>query len=398
MRVLILHNRYQFRGGEESSVSADSALLAAHGHDTIHYSRGHDEIARRRGVASQARVAADALWSWSSYRRVREIIRNWRPDVAHFHNIFPLISPSAYRACRGEGVPVVQTLHNYRLVCPAGTLLRDGKVCELCVGHVPWPAVRYACYRGSHLQSAVMASAIGGHTALGTWQRQVNAYIALTGFARDIFIRGGLPADRIFIRCNAVAEPEPVEYSGPGSAIFVGRLSPEKGIETLLAAWARLPHVALTLVGGGPLLADVRAAAARPELRHVEVTGELSHVEVLARIGRAGMLVFPSIWYEGLPYTVLEALAAGRPVVASDLGAQAEIVSDGVNGLRFPPSDADALVAAVQKLAGSHDLAQRLARGARRVFLERYAPERSYAQLMGVYHRVIASSPVSASP
>ena len=384
MRILILHNRYQFSGGEEQSVVSDAELLAAHGHETRQYSRAYEEIARR-GPLARTGVAVDLMWSRTSYREVREAIRRWRPDVAHFHNIVPLISPSAYWACHAEGVPVVQTLHNYRLVCPKGTLLREGKPCELCVGHLPWPAVRYACYRGSHLQSLAMASSIGGHAALGTWQHQVDAFVALTTFARDMFIRGGLPADRIFIRTNAVAGIEPVAYPGPGSAIYVGRLSPEKGISTLLAAWELVPDVPLTIVGGGPLLPEVRSAAARPELRHVDVAGELPHAEVLERLGRAGMLIFPSLWYEGLPYTVLEALATGRPVVTSDIGAQAEIIAEGVNGLHFATGDPEGLAAAVRRLHASPGLADQLARGARRVFDERYAPERSYAQLMDVY-------------
>jgi len=160
-----------------------------------------------RGVPSAASaVAAGALWSTSSYRAVKELVREFRPSVAHFHNIFPLVSPAAYDACHAAGVPVVQTLHNYRLVCAAGTLLRDGKVCELCVGHAPWPAVRYACYRESRAESLVMAASLGGHAAIGTWRSKVDAYIALTEFARRIFVRGGLPEERIHVRPNAVEE------------------------------------------------------------------------------------------------------------------------------------------------------------------------------------------------
>jgi len=387
VRILIGHNFQQFSGGEDRAVEADRELLAAHGHETRLYSRNYDEVASRAGL-TRLSLAGEAVWSRTSYAAIRALIREWRPHVAHFHNIFPLISASAYYACRAEGVPVVQTLHNYRLVCAAGTLLRDGKVCELCVGRAPWPAVRYRCYRGSRAQSVAMATALGGHGAAGTWRTRVDAYIALTEFARKIFARGGLPEDRLFIRPNAVATREPLEYLGPHSAIFAGRLSPEKGITTLLDAWERLPDIPLLLVGGGPLLSQIQRRISEPKLRHVTVTGELPHSRVLELIGRAGMLIFPSVCYEGLPYVALEALAEGVPVIASDIGTQAEIVSNDVSGLLFRTGDAESLVDAVTMLRGREGLAARLAQGARRDFNERYSLEQSYTLLMQIYRAI----------
>jgi glycosyltransferase involved in cell wall biosynthesis len=384
--VLILHNAYQFPGGEERAVAADQKLLAENGHTSRLYQREYAEVAKR-GRLGRARLGVEVFWSRGAYRDVRREIRRWRPDVAHLHNVFPLISPSAYAACRAEGVPIVQTLHNYRLVCPAATLLRQGAPCELCVGRVPWPAVRYECYRGSRAQSLAMASALASHSWIGTWNR-VDAYIALTDFAQRIFVRGGLPAERIFVRPNAVERVGSTRYSGPHSAIFVGRLSQEKGVSLLIDAWRHLRDVPLTIVGDGPLLADVRGRVAAESLEQVEVTGPLSHPETLDRLRRAGMLVFPSIWYEGLPYAILEALAAAIPVIAARLGAQAEIVTDGLNGLLFEPSDALGLAAAVRKLVSSAPLAQELSRGAAEVFVERYSPERSYARLLDVYRYV----------
>ncbi len=387
MRVLLVHNFQQFSGGEDRAVQADLDLLAAHGHEPVLYSRTYEEVTKRRGL-SRLGLAVDVSWSRSSYAGVRSLVRRFRPSVVHFHNIFPLVSASAYYACRAEGVPIVQTLHNYRLVCAAGTLLRDGKVCELCVGHVPWPAVRYGCYRGSHLQSAAMAAALGGHAAFGTWRQGVDAYIALTEFARTIFVRGGLPEERMFIRPNAVETRDPAQYHGPSSAVFAGRLSPEKGIATLLDAWERLPDVPLTLIGGGPLLAETRRRVASANLRHVTVTGELPHDQVLEMIGRAGMLIFPSVCYEGLPYVALEALAAGVPVIASDIGTQAEIVADGVSGLQFHTGDPRSLVEAVTRLRSSEALARGLAAGARREFAEHYSADRSYRLLMEIYAKI----------
>jgi glycosyltransferase involved in cell wall biosynthesis len=286
----------------------------------------------------------------------------------------------------------VQTLHNYRLICPAATLLRDGKICELCVGRLPWPAVVYGCYRGSKAQSLVMATAQGAQMALGTWHTQVDAFIALTEFARRLFVRGGLPAERIHVRPNVVDRPAPVRYGRPRSAIFVGRLSTEKGVDVLLQAWSRIPNIPLTIVGGGPLLESTRRIIASAALRNVELTGEVSHTEAVERIRRAGMLLLPSIWYEGLPFVLIEALAAGVPVIASNIGGQAEVINDGLNGLLFPSGEVAALVAAVNRLTAAPDLADRLSRGARQVFEERYSPEHSYARLMEIYCQVGAGA------
>ena len=386
MRILIVHNSYQFRGGEDEAVAADEALLRSRGHETMLFHKGYDDLLARRSAAGP-RVGLDPLWSVRTHDEIRDVIALWRPDVAHFHNIFPLISPSAYAACRAARIPVVQTLHNYRLVCPAGTLLREGRICELCVGKVPWRSVRYRCYRGSRLQSLALTVSLTAHRVLGTWPRGVDAYIALTEFGRRIFIRGGLPQDRIFVRPNAVRGAEPCEYAGPRSAVFVGRLSPEKGIHVLLDAWSHLPGVPLRIVGDGPLLSEVRAIVASRRLSHVEVLGPQSHDRVLDTLRDSGMLVFPSLWYEGLPVAILEALAVGLPVIASDLGAQAEVVRDGVNGLLFAPGDARALADSVSRLIAADGLAKHLARGARRDFEERYSPERSYQALMHVYAR-----------
>jgi glycosyltransferase involved in cell wall biosynthesis len=384
LRVLIVHNEYQYRGGEEQAVANDRALLEARGHTVDLYVRRHESVSGIRGVG----LALRAFWSARTYLEVRRLIRARRPHVLHAHNIFPLISASVYSAAHAEGIPVVQTLHNYRLVCPASTLLRDGRVCELCVGHVPYYAVRYRCYRSSRAQSLALATILTVHRRLGTWDRGVDAYIALTDFGREIFARGGLPAERIFVRHNAVGETHRSAYRGPRGAVFLGRLSPEKGLRVLLAAWRELPEIPLEIIGDGPLSEEIRTAIASPDLAHVRLVGPLPHDEALARVAGAGMLIFPSLWYEGLPFAIVEALASGVPVIASRLGAQAEVVRDGVSGLLVAPGDASALTEAVRRLAASNGLAARLADGARREFEERFSQDASYRDLLNVYERV----------
>jgi glycosyltransferase involved in cell wall biosynthesis len=381
----MVHNAYRYRGGEEQAVDNDRALLESRGHHVDLYMRGYDDIAK----VGSANAAIQALWSARTYLEVRRLIRKRRPDVVHVHNIFPLISASVYSAAHAEGVPVVQTLHNYRLVCPASTLLRDGRPCELCVGHAPWRAVRYRCYRDSRAQSFALSSLLTVHRVIGTWKREVDAYIALTNFGREIFVRGGLPAERIFVRHNAIETPTVSVREPSGRAIYLGRLSPEKGVRVLLEAWRSLPEVPLDIIGDGPLRDEVAAAVATPELAHVRLVGPLAHDEALARLKRARMLVFPSICYEGFAFAIVEALACGLPVVASRLGAQAEVVNHGVSGLLFSAGDPKALRDTVTRLASSPELGARLSDGARREFRERFSSDTSYGVLMDIYARVI---------
>jgi glycosyltransferase involved in cell wall biosynthesis len=391
MRVLLIHNSYEFAGGEDEAIEADRALLTEHGHETMVLTRSFEELTGRSRSTRNPRVAAEAMWSSSSYKKVRAVAHRFRPAVAHFHNIFPLISPSAYSACRAERIPVVQTLHNYRLVCPAGTLMRAGRTCELCVGKIPWRAVRYRCYRGSRSQSLALASILSAHRAIGTWSARVDAYIALSEFGRGVFVRGGLPPERIFIRPNAVRAAIPRDYAGPHSAVWVGRLSAEKGIRVLLDAWTGLKDVPLTIIGTGPLHDEVERTISSRNLTQVTFVGALPHDQVLARLAMAGMLVFPSLAQETFGLAVAEGLSAGLPIIATDLGAQAEAVIPHVSGLLVPPGDPRALADAVLRIAADPELARRLSEGARREFAERFSAEKSYATLMSIYAHVGAA-------
>src|SRR5215469_13906386 len=254
MVILFIHNYYQQPGGEDSGVRQERDLLAAAGHRIVEYTRHSNEIALD-GLGSRIRLGAEALWSKRTYEELRSLLTKERPDVANIHNTVPLISPSAYYACAEAGVPVVQTLHNYRLLCPAGTFLREGKVCELCLGlSIPWPGVAHGCYRGSREASATVAAMLAVQRALRTWKSKVDYYIARTQFARRKFIEGGLPAERIAVK-PCFVYPDPGPRSGSGEmALFLGRLSPEKGLRTLIAAWQYLDgRVPLRIAGDGPM-------------------------------------------------------------------------------------------------------------------------------------------------
>ncbi len=388
-KVLLVHNRYQQRGGEDSVMQAEKALLSAAGHEVAEYSRHNDEIVNY-GLWQKATLAPRTVWAWDSYRQLKTLLQTEKPDLAHFHNTFPLISPAAYEACREAGVPVVQTLHNYRLFCPAATFFRDGQVCEECVQHSLWRGIRYGCYRNSRPATATVALMLAVHRRRRTWTRQVDCYVALTEFSRRKFIEAGLPAERIVVKPNFV-HPDPRARNDRGEyALFVGRLSPEKGLRTLLHAWQRLrDRVPLRIVGDGPLRSELEAGASCRGLSNISFEGRLPRDRTLKAMKGARFLVFPSEWYECFPVTIVEAFACGVPVVASRLGAMEEIVGDGRTGLHFTPGDSDDLAAKVEWAWTHPERMEEMGREARAEYEAKYTAERNYQMLMDIYKRAM---------
>jgi glycosyltransferase involved in cell wall biosynthesis len=303
----------------------------------------------------------------------------------HCTNTFPLMSPSVYQAARAEGVPVVQSLRNYRLLCPGALFLRDGKVCEDCLGKAfAWPGVRHGCYRQSRAASAVVAGMTAVHRLIGTWHRGVDVYFTPSEFARQKHIEGGLPADRILVKPNFI-DPDPGPGTGRGGfALFVGRLSPEKGVDTLLRAWERLgPKYPLKIVGDGPLAESVRAHAATRG--HLDWSGHLDHDAVLDLVGEAACLLVPSLWYETFGRTIIEAYARGTPVIASRLGAMSELVDDGRTGLLVEPGNPDALAEAVRTVTADPLRREGMRQASRREYQEKYTGERNHTLLTEIY-------------
>ncbi len=386
MRILLVHNRYREAGGEDAVFEAEAALLRSHGHDVRTLTADNRSIRPIDAVA----VAARTLWSRRAHGDVLRAVASFRPHVAHFHNTFPLLSPSVYYACSKAGVPVVQTLHNYRLLCAAATLYRRGGVCEECpAAGTPWPGFLHGCYRGSRPQTAVVAAMLAVHGALRTWDRQVDAYIALTDFARRKFVEGGIPEAKLFVKPNFVDLARSPAHGTGEYALFVGRLSPEKGVTTLLRAWGGLPDIPLFVVGDGPLRREVEAAAARSGGLRVRAMGHRERGEVAALMSGARFLVFPSAWYESFPLVLVEALACGLPVVAARLGAAAEIISDGRTGLHFRPADPGDLAARAAWLWSRPGLCSRMGAEARAEFDRAYAGPRNYGILMGIYEGLL---------
>lgn len=381
MKALLVHNFYQRPGGEDQVFTAEADLLKSRGHEVLRYSTHNDKVSDKN-VLSLAKIT---VWNGKAYRELRELLRQEQPHMVHLHNTFPLISPAAYYAAQAEGVPVVQTLHNYRLLCPDALFLREGRVCEDCLGRaVPWPGVVHACYRESRTASGVVAAMLAAHRTLDTWTEAVDTYIALTEFARQKFIQGGLPAQKIVVKPNFL-HPDPGPGDGQGGyALFVGRLSPEKGVETLLAAWERLgAALPLRIVGDGPLAPEVMAAAER--LEGIEWMGMQSKAQVLALMKAARFLVFPSVWYEGFPMVFAEACAVGLPVIAGDLGSMSSLVDHGRTGLHFRPGDPESLATQVKRTLNYPVELKQMRQEARKEFETKYTAEKNYWQLMEIY-------------
>jgi glycosyltransferase involved in cell wall biosynthesis len=392
MKILMVHNHYQQAGGEDRVFQEEAALLEAHGHEVTRYRLHNDQVA----AMSRAALAKNTLWNDSVYHELETLVYRERPDVAHFHNTFPLISPAGYHAVKAAGVPLIQTLHNYRLLCPNALFYRDGRPCEDCMGKtVTWPGVVHGCYRGSRAASAVVTAMLVTHRALRTWGDKVDRYIALTEFAKRKFVEGGLPARNIVVKPNFVS-PDPGPGGGTGGyALFVGRLSAEKGVDTLLGAWDRLEgRIPLKIVGDGPLAEQVASVARRRP--SVQFLGYKPPRDVDALMKQASILVFPSEWYETFGRVAAEAFAAATPVVAADIGAVAELVEHGRTGLLFRPEDREHLAAQVGWFLSHPEEHNRMRREARREFEAKYTAEQNYTRLMEIYGSVLRHAEVPA--
>jgi glycosyltransferase involved in cell wall biosynthesis len=344
------------------------------------------------------------------YRELQAVLARFSPDLVHLHNTFPLISPAAFAACRRAGIPVVQTLHNYRLLCPNAIFYRDNHLCEDCLGKTfPWPGVMHGCYRDSRSQTTVVASMLAAHRIRGTWTQEDSTFIALTDFARQKFIQGGLPEARVFVKPNflsvgsgtgsgAVANGSNDSNGSNGGGhegdflLFVGRLAPNKGINTMLQAWAGLANpIPLRIVGDGPLIPAVQRASAT--IPNISYEGRLSRAGVLELMGQARALIFPSEWYECFPLTIVEAFASGLPVIASRLGAMAEIIEDGRSGIYFTPGSPQNLAEKVQWAWSHTEEMRRMGTAGRQEFESKYTAERNYAQLMKIYSHALGANP-----
>lgn len=387
-RIARVHNFYQQAGGEDMVFAAECALLRGRGIEVSEY-KVHNDAISKMGALS---VAAATVWNRAQAKEFGAFLDREKPQLVHFDNTFPLISPAAYHVAKKRALAVVQTLHNYRLLCPAATFMRNGGVCQECQGKlIALPAIKHACYRDNRKATAAVVMMLTTHRILGTYKRKVDRYIALSEFARKQFVDGGLPESRIVVKPNFL-EIDPGCGSGKGGyALFVGRLTEEKGVRVLMSAWSQLAgKIPLKIVGDGPLQGDLREAISR--LQGVEYLGRQSLEKVLDLLGDATMLVFPSIWFEGMPRTMVEAYAKGTPVLSSNLGTMAEMVQPGQNGGLFEAGNADALAAEAMKMHAALSADSSMRQRARQTYLQLYGPDQNFKILMEIYDQALRQS------
>lgn len=401
MKILLLHNRYKFVGGEDTVVKVEKSLLESQGHQVYLLEISNEAIV---GPLGNGKAAINCIYSFSAKRDTRKIINNFCPHLVHVHNFFPLLSPSIYDACYEAKVPVLQTLHNYRIGCANAMLFRQGKHCEDCLGSkIQWQGIVHGCYRNSRIQSIAVAAMVAFHWWRGTWENRVNAYIVLTAFQKEKMIMAGLPPDKIYIKPNCVAKPkatldEKKEQVDREYALFVGRISLEKGITTLLDAYFQHDiRIPLKIVGDGPLLPELQAKVHTAGLENtIEFLGHQPKLVVLQLMQRARFLIIPSLWYETFGLTMVEAFACSLPVLASCIGTMVEIIEDGVTGLHFDVGNPQDLTKKMQWAYDHPEQMLLMGERAYGVYQNNYTPESNYQQLMKIYQTIMAKKNLNA--
>jgi glycosyltransferase involved in cell wall biosynthesis len=391
MKVLSIHNSHRFgsSSGDDIVFKKEIELLKTRGHDVFCYNPSNDAF-DDKGTWGKFLIALQIPWSVSSARCIREIVRRKRPDVAHVHNFFPLISPSVYHVLQSEGVPIVQTLHDFRFLCVMAFFMRDGRICEECQGGSVFRSIRYACFKDSRTQTIPVAFMLKLHQALGTFKEKISAFICLTESQRKMYKAAGFRSERLFRKPHFIEAAVSETGSKKGDCVvFIGRLGEEKGIGTLIDAWRALPVIPLKVVGDGPDAHGFRRYIKAYGPNNVEFLGHRSHGECMGILARARFLIMPSICYETFGLVMVEAFSRGRPVIASRLGAMADIVVHGKTGLLFKPGDAADLAQKVSELWNDPSRCEAMGRAARREYEGKYTPESNYEMLMSIYRDVI---------
>lgn len=389
MKILIVHNHYgdYAIGGEANVMNAEAKLLDDHGHEVTKYERSNSEIYESCTLTEKIKSFYNIAWSEKSYREIQKVIKSFHPDVMHVHNYKYILTPSIFSAAKDLGVSTILTLHNYRLACPGGQFLRNGCVCEDCMNGFPYRMLWHRCTSDNVVKNISQFYLYWGTRRRNFLAPWVDAYIALSNFGKSKFITAGLPQAKVFVKPNFIDDPIGVNLSANSTAgaIFVGRLSKEKGVDILVDAWSKINYP-LKIVGDGPLLNLLRRRATT----NISFDGTLSYQDVLKQVAQSSFLILPSVCYEGCPMTPIEAMALGKPVLASDLGPRSEMVKNGLNGFLYPPNDVHALREKIQELIENHELRDKMGHNARKDYLTNYTPETNYNKLIDIYRQAIS--------
>lgn len=392
MKILLSHCFYRSSApsGEDSVYRNEKKLLEDSGFDVITYEKYNDDL-DNNSFRKKVSAGVDFVWSKKSYAEISVLLKQHKPDVVHFHNIFPQLSTSVYLACQDQHIPVVQTLHNFRYLCPAGLLQRNGKPCEKCIDKTLLSSLIHRCYRDSIIATLPMTAMIGFNRLAGHFEQGVDRYIALTEFGKSRFIAGGLPAEKISVKPNFIADIGDTHFSLGDYVVYVGRLSQEKGIITLIEACKKNRHIPIKILGDGDLRNKLESTCIEYDLP-VEFLGYQNKDTVLSYIKNSRFLVLPSECYEGFPVTIAEAYACGKPVLGSQIGALNEIIQEGVTGRKFHFGDADSLAEIMARLWSDEKAIKEMSANARSAFNQHYNAENNLQQITRIYEEVIAAN------
>ncbi len=385
-KVLIVHNQYQLAGGEDTVAENEGNLLKEHGHEVYYYLRNNEEI-NKMGPIRKALAAFGTIFSMQSYREIKRIIKEHGIDVVHVHNTVPLVSCSAYYAAKSQGCVLVQSIHNMRMVCPTGMMIRDGRVCEDCLNKGLSCAIKHKCYKDSKLYSALLTWSIALHRKLGTYDK-VDGYLVTTDFNREMLEKVVKPEKIFYKPYYSDSETRSPENKKREYYIYISRLEYLKGIQVALAAFKDMPDKQLVVLGVGPDEEKSHTYVTQNRMQNVEFLGFKSKPEMLELLYNAKALVFPTQWYEGFPMTIVESLAVGTPIIGSNIGNVGTIVKDGVNGLLFQYDDPKDLVKKIQYMEDHPEIAQKLEIGAQKDFVTNHTPDTLYHLTIQIYEQL----------
>lgn len=392
MRIMQVHNRYRSNmpSGENRVVDTEAEALTAAGHQVIRFEKHNDEI-DRWPLAKKATLPARVFWSRETHRDLTASLRGHGPDVVHIHNTFPLVGTAALHACRSAGVPVVMTIHNYRLTCASGTFFRDGAVCHDCSDGSFVPAIRHGCYRESRAASVPAALAVSSQRP--AWRSLVSAYVFISASQRDLLGGLGFARDRCFVRHNLIPRRDAARVRRDATVVYAGRLAEVKGVRLLMDAWDRYrtgaadPGLRLVIAGAGPLSDEVAAwAAARPS---VDVAGQIDAARCADLMAKARAVIVPSVWEEPFGLVVVEAMAAATPTIAAAHGSLGELITPGADGVLFEPGDPAALALALADAQARPEQFEAYGEQARKTYEQQFDPRRSLEHLLDIYRFAI---------
>ncbi len=387
MKVLLGHCFYRSSApsGEDSVYRNEKALLQDNGIEVIPFEKHNDDIEGLNFIGN-LNLARNTVWNNAASEEIKQLIIKAKPDLAHFHNTFPQMSQSVYKTCQALGVPVVQTLHNFRFVCASALLQRNGSPCEDCLGTNLIPAIKHKCYRGSLIATLPLVSNIVFNQLNGNLEKNVNKYISMTEFTRSRLVKGGLPENKFSVKPNFVTDPGEPSYTMGNYAIYVGRLTDEKGVRTLIDAWMFLPpEIRLVVVGDGELMPTLKQQVSLHNL-NVEFVGYKKREDVFELIQNSRFLIVPSECYEGFPVAVVEAFAKGKLVVASAIGSLNEIVEEDKTGSKFTAANPQSLSSTIENLWYDEEKILRLSHHARETYLAKFTAEQNFKQLISIYN------------